>query len=110
MIIGLKINFAKSQTNGVGYEGDLHQFSSLPGYYSGSLLTTYLGLSLGDKYKGIAKRDKVIDKRIYRLAGQHKPLLTRVGKITLINSVLAFPHTFCLYLKCRFMLLRRLKS
>ncbi|XP_026433403.1 uncharacterized protein LOC113330806 [Papaver somniferum] len=54
-LIGLKINFAKSTIYGVAYSGDLTQFFSLLGCYSGALPTTYLGLPLGDKSRGVAK-------------------------------------------------------
>ncbi|XP_026428862.1 uncharacterized protein LOC113324787 [Papaver somniferum] len=66
---GLKINFAKSQIFGVGYEGDLSVFSSLLGCYCGVLPTSYLGLPLGDKCGGIAKWDRIIEKFIAKLAG-----------------------------------------
>ncbi|XP_026450995.1 uncharacterized protein LOC113351176 [Papaver somniferum] len=89
LLIGLKINFAKSQIYGVGYDGDLSIFSSILGYYHGSLPTTYLGLPLGDKCGSIAKWDKVIERFTAKLAGWKKPLLSRVGKVTLINSVLS---------------------
>ncbi|XP_026453386.1 uncharacterized protein LOC113354187 [Papaver somniferum] len=89
MLTGLKINFAKSQIFGVGYDGDLNAFSSLLGCYNGVLPTTYLGLPLGDKCGGVAKWDKVVDKVIARFPGWIKPLISRAGKITLINSVLA---------------------
>ncbi|XP_026419890.1 uncharacterized protein LOC113315857 [Papaver somniferum] len=46
LITGLKINFAKSQIYGVGYEGDLHQFSSILGCFSETLRTTFFGLPL----------------------------------------------------------------
>ncbi|XP_026442407.1 uncharacterized protein LOC113341915 [Papaver somniferum] len=51
ILTGLKINFSKSQIYGVGYDGDLSIFSSILGYYHGSLPTCYLGLPLGDKKK-----------------------------------------------------------
>ncbi|XP_026459289.1 uncharacterized protein LOC113359946 [Papaver somniferum] len=69
LLTSLKINFSKSQIFGVGFEGDLSQFCDILGCCSGSLLTTYLGLSLGDKSRGVAKMDKVIEKFIARLAG-----------------------------------------
>ncbi|XP_026410014.1 uncharacterized protein LOC113305128 [Papaver somniferum] len=55
MLTRLKFNFAKIQIFGVGYEGDLSVFSSLLGCYSGVLPTSYLGLPLGDKCRGIDK-------------------------------------------------------
>lgn len=91
-LTGLRINFTKSQIFGVGYFGDLSQFSSVLGCYSGTLPTTYLGLPLGDKRGGVAKWDKVIDRIIARLPGWQKTLLSKSCKITLINNVLAsFP-------------------
>ncbi|XP_026433399.1 uncharacterized protein LOC113330800 [Papaver somniferum] len=77
MLTGLKINFAKSQIFGVGYDGDLNAFSSLLGCYNGVLPTTYLGLPLGDKCGGVAKWDKVVDKFIARFPGWIKPLISR---------------------------------
>ncbi|XP_026398305.1 uncharacterized protein LOC113294100 [Papaver somniferum] len=69
MLTGLKINFAKSQIFGVCYDGDMNHFADLLGCYTGMLPTTYVGLPLGDKCKGVAKLDKVIDKVIFRLPG-----------------------------------------
>lgn len=69
LLIGLKINFSKSQIFGVGYEGDRKQFSDLLGCYFGILPSSYLGFPPGDKYKGISKWDKVIDRFISSLAG-----------------------------------------
>ncbi|XP_026384636.1 uncharacterized protein LOC113280196 [Papaver somniferum] len=60
-LTGLKINFAKSAIYGVGYDGDIEQFSSFLGCYTGVLPTTYLGLPLGDKSGGYLKWDKVIE-------------------------------------------------
>lgn len=53
-----------------------------------------MGLPLGDKYKGITKWDKVIDKFILYLAGWNKRILNRAGKITLIKSVLSSLPTY----------------
>ncbi|XP_026411199.1 uncharacterized protein LOC113306484 [Papaver somniferum] len=89
LLTGLKINFAKSQIFGVGFEGDLSIFSSIFDYYSGCLPTTYLGLPLGDKYGGVAKWDKIIEKFLSKLAGWKKPLLSGAGKIQLIKNILA---------------------
>ncbi|XP_026383952.1 uncharacterized protein LOC113279473 [Papaver somniferum] len=61
MLTGLKINFAKSQIYGVGYEVVLSP-------------TTYLGLPLGDRCGGVSKWDKIIEKFILKLAGWKKPL------------------------------------
>ncbi|XP_026450627.1 uncharacterized protein LOC113350713 [Papaver somniferum] len=55
---GLKLNFAKSQIFGMGYDGNLSVFSSHMGCYSGVLPTTYLGFPLGDKCRGVANGKK----------------------------------------------------
>ncbi|XP_026436570.1 uncharacterized protein LOC113334557 [Papaver somniferum] len=98
MLTGLKINFAKSQIFGVGFDGDLNLFSSLLGCYNVILPTTYLGLPLRDKCGGVAKWDKVVDKFIARLPGWQKSLLSRARKITLINSVLVCLPVYCMSL------------
>lgn len=73
----------------MGYAGDMNVFTSLLGCYNSVLPTIYLGLPLGDKYKGIHKWDRIIDRFNAKLAGWKKPYLTRAGKIALINSVLS---------------------
>ncbi|XP_026420308.1 uncharacterized protein LOC113316311 [Papaver somniferum] len=88
-LTGLKINFAKSQNFGVGYDGDLSQFYSLLGCYNGMLPTTYLGLPLGDKSGGVDKWDKVVDKFTVRLYGWNRTMMNRAGKIILIKNVLS---------------------
>ncbi|XP_026417135.1 uncharacterized protein LOC113312610 [Papaver somniferum] len=87
MLTGLKINFAKSQISGVGYDGDLNVFCSLLGCHNGVSPIIYLGIPLGDKCGGVAKWDKVVDKFIARFHGWKKTLFFRAGKITLINNV-----------------------
>ncbi|XP_026399408.1 uncharacterized protein LOC113295273 [Papaver somniferum] len=88
-LTGLKINFAKSEIFGVGYTGDIAQFSSILGCYNSVLPTKYLGLPMGDKSGGVAKWEMVIEKFIKYLAGWKKTTLNRAGKIALINSVFA---------------------
>ncbi|XP_026378649.1 uncharacterized protein LOC113273095 [Papaver somniferum] len=100
-LTSLKINFAKSTIYGVSYSNDLAQFSNLLGCYSGVLPTTYLGLLLGDKSGGVAKWDKVIDNVTRILPGWSKKDLSRSGKITLINSVLA---SMPVYYMCLFVI------
>ncbi|XP_026458788.1 uncharacterized protein LOC113359352 [Papaver somniferum] len=78
----LKINFAKIQLYGVSFDGDLSVFSSIIGCYNGVLPTTYLGLPLGDRSGGI-------ERFISKLARWKKVLLSKAGKITLVNSVLS---------------------
>ncbi|XP_026378390.1 uncharacterized protein LOC113272807 [Papaver somniferum] len=86
---GIMINFAKSLIFRVAYDSDLTIFSSLLGCHSGTLPTTYLSFPLGDKCCGVDKWDRIIEKFISKLAGWKKILLSRAGKITLINSVLS---------------------
>ncbi|XP_026417159.1 uncharacterized protein LOC113312636 [Papaver somniferum] len=88
LLTGLHINFAKSRMFVVDYEGDMSLFTSLLGCYNSTLLTTYLGLPLGDKYKGIHKWDKIVDRFTAKLAGWKRPFLSGAGKIVLIKSVL----------------------
>ncbi|XP_026450628.1 uncharacterized protein LOC113350714 [Papaver somniferum] len=87
-LTGLRINFSKSHLFVVGYNGDMNEFTSLLGCYNSVLPTIYLGLPLGDKYKGIHKWDRIIDRLNAKLAGWKRPYLTRAGKIALINSVM----------------------
>ncbi|XP_026439193.1 uncharacterized protein LOC113337828 [Papaver somniferum] len=77
LLTGLKINFSKSQIFGVGFDGDLTQFCDILGCYSGILPTIYLGLPLGDKCRGVAKWDNIVDRFIARLAGWKKNILKR---------------------------------
>ncbi|XP_026399497.1 uncharacterized protein LOC113295375 [Papaver somniferum] len=88
-LTGLKINFAKSEIFGVGYSGDIAQFSSILGCYHGVLPTYYPGLPLGDKSGGVAKWEMIMERFIKYLTGWKKETLNRAGKIALINSVLA---------------------
>ncbi|XP_026378227.1 uncharacterized protein LOC113272629 [Papaver somniferum] len=89
MELTLRINFSKSHLYAVGDAGDMSTFTSLLGCYNSILPTSYLGLPLGDKYKGIHKWDNAIDRFISKLDGCKRPLLTRAGKIVLIKSVLS---------------------
>ncbi|XP_026378053.1 uncharacterized protein LOC113272434 [Papaver somniferum] len=77
LLTGLKINFSKTQIFGVGFDGDLSQFCDILRFYSGLLPTIYLGLPLGDKCRGVAKWDKIVDKFIAKLVGWKKKLLKR---------------------------------
>ncbi|XP_026452112.1 uncharacterized protein LOC113352514 [Papaver somniferum] len=77
-LTSLKINFAKSKNFGVAFDGDLSQFSSILGFYSGVLPTTYLGLPLGDRSGGVAKWDKVVDSFVRRLPASVDKKLERI--------------------------------
>ncbi|XP_026399012.1 uncharacterized protein LOC113294851 [Papaver somniferum] len=85
MLTGLKIDFAKSQIFGVCFDGDLSVFSSILGCYSSVFLTIYIGLPLGDKCGGVAKRDRITEKFIAKLAGWKKTLLSRALKWRALN-------------------------
>ncbi|XP_026410423.1 uncharacterized protein LOC113305622 [Papaver somniferum] len=80
MLTGLKIDFAKSQIFGVGFDGDLSVFSSILGCYRGVLPTIFIGLPLGDKCGVVAKWDMIIEKFISKLVGWKKTLLSRAVK------------------------------
>ncbi|KAG5582727.1 hypothetical protein H5410_053354 [Solanum commersonii] len=77
---------------------DLEELSSIMGCTIGSLPTTYLGLSLGAKFKNCEIWNGIIERFEKRLASWQMQYLPTGGKLTLINSVLDSMPTYFMFL------------
>ncbi len=94
---GLKINFAKSSIIPVNLETSLAAgLADFFGCSAGSFPTTYLGLPLSPKALRKADYLPLVEKMDKHLAGWKGSLLSRAGRLVLLNSVLSsVPAFFC---------------
>ena len=89
VILGLRINFDKSALIPVGCVENMEALATELGCKVGSLLSSYLGLSLGALYKFVAAWDGVEVRVWKRLARWKCQYISKEGRITLIWSTLA---------------------
>ena len=86
---GLRVNLSKSTLLGINTEPALLQdFEDLSGCELGEWPIKYLGLPLGGNPRRNDLWDPVFTKVAKRLAGWKKALLSRGGRVTLIQSIL----------------------
>lgn len=95
VVLGLRTNLAKSEIYSVGENCDIASLAWLLGCKIGSLLASYLGLPLEANYKAKAIRQPVIERISSHLESWRKPLLSKGGRLTLVNATLAvIPNYF----------------
>lgn len=87
--MGLRINLDKSALIPVGCVENVEALATELGCKVGSLLFSYLGLSLGALYKFVAAWDGVEVRVWKRLARWKCQYISKEGRITLIWSTLA---------------------
>ncbi len=92
---GLKINFAKSSIIPVNMEtSSATGLADFFGYAAGSFPLTYMGLPISPKALRKADDLPLIEKVDKRLAGWKGSLLSRAGRLVLLNSVLSSVPVF----------------
>lgn len=87
-VSGLHINRLKSVIYPVNEVQNLEELAEILGCSIGTFPTTYLGLSVGAKFKSEAVWSGVIEKFEKKLASWQLQYLSMGGRLTLINSVL----------------------
>jgi hypothetical protein len=90
----LKVNLAKLVLIPMGNMEQVGMLASSLGCRVASLLVKYLGLPLRASYKAKHIWDGVIKKLEYRLASWKIMYLSKDGRVTLINSILANLPTY----------------
>jgi len=92
VVLGLRINLAKSDLVPVGNVNNVEGLAGILGYRVSSLPMKYLGLPVGASFKAKSKWDgnRGIIKKIERcLAGWKRIYLSKGGRVTLIKSTLS---------------------
>ncbi|KAF8390326.1 hypothetical protein HHK36_024851 [Tetracentron sinense] len=96
--MGLRVNLSKSEIIPVGDIPHLDVLVSYLGCQRGSLPSTYLGLPLGTPFKSTTVWNPIIERFSARLAGWKSCLLSKGGRLTLIQSTLRSLPTYYLSL------------
>lgn len=98
VVLGLKINLAKSELFQVGEDCDIDSLVYILGCKIGCLPASYLGLPLGANYKSKVIWEPAIDKISLRIDSWKAPLLSKGGRLTLIKASLAATPNYFLSL------------
>lgn len=95
MVLGLKVNFAKSSLIGVNvYEGWLSNMADLLNCRKGKPLFKYLGLSVGANSRRCNTWKSIIDSVKQKLKSWSPNLLSFGARLVLVRSVLSSLPTY----------------
>jgi hypothetical protein len=98
VVLGLRINLAKSKLVPIGNFNNLEGLASILGYRVSSLSMKYLGLPLGASFKAKSKWDSIIEKIEHCLARWKMMYLSKGGRLTFIKSTLSNLPTYFIIL------------
>ena len=85
---GLKVNLSKSSLIPIGEIPNIQQLASFFDCGVSALPSMYLGLPLGASFKSKAVWDPVVERFQKRLAGWKSKMLSKGGRLTLLQSTL----------------------
>ena len=89
VVIGLKVNVAKSEMVPIGEVNNVHALAEILGCRVGILPMTYLGMPLGASHKAPSIWNPVLEKIERKLVGWKKLYLSKGGRLTLLKSTLS---------------------
>lgn len=93
-ISGLRINVGKSEVIPIGRVGEVQVLADILRCRVSSSPMTYLGFSLGVKFKSVRIWDEIVERVGRRLACWKFIYLSKGGRITLIKSTLSSLLTY----------------
>ncbi|GKD96227.1 hypothetical protein Tco_1380124, partial [Tanacetum coccineum] len=89
VLSGLKINSNKTKLYGIGVQNwEIEGFANRLGITSGKMPFTYLGIPIGVNMKRVDSWNIVVEKFKKRLGNWKTKMISFVGRLTLVKSVL----------------------